>query len=305
MPNASRRIPPGQLVRHAAVRAAFGAGERVSPGRAAAIAGSMWFTPPRPRPAVAIDPQLGGIDFEVDLEADPVDITLQGTAWGQDGPAVFFIHGWGGQGSQVGTLVSPLLDRGFRVITFDAPAHGRSASSSPGHRRTNAVEFGRALTAVVEQYGPARAVVAHSLGAVATGLALAAGGFRCDRLVLLAPVTQVVGQLEMFGRHLGLGPRTRRLLPAHVERYTGLAVDGFELAGLLEHTDTDGAVVVHDRDDRLSPYAEAAALVRHWPRASLVTTQGLGHQRLLRDPAVVRSVVEALTADLPSDSRRR
>ena len=53
-------------------------------------------------------------------------------------------------------------------------------------------------------------------------------------------------------------------------------------------------LVVHDRGDRQTPYADAVRLVASLPDARLVTTDGLGHRRILKDAAVVRQV-----ADLP------
>jgi hypothetical protein len=41
-----------------------------------------------------------------------------------------------------------------------------------------------------------------------------------------------------------------------------------------------------------------AAIAAAWPGAELVTTEGLGHRRILRDPAVVARVTDFLAADL-------
>jgi pimeloyl-ACP methyl ester carboxylesterase len=50
-------------------------------------------------------------------------------------------------------------------------------------------------------------------------------------------------------------------------------------------------LVVHDRDDRRLPWAESVALVDMWPGARLTTTAGLGHSRVLGDPAVHEAIV--------------
>ena len=46
------------------------------------------------------------------------------TTWGEDGPAVLLMHGWGGARAQMTGFVIPLLDAGYRVVAFDQPAHG-------------------------------------------------------------------------------------------------------------------------------------------------------------------------------------
>ena len=55
------------------------------------------------------------------------------------------------------------------------------------------------------------------------------------------------------------------------------------------------ALVVHDRGDREVPFEHGETLARSWPGARLMVTEGLGHRRILRDPEVVRAVVEAVS----------
>src|SRR5262249_10337057 len=45
--------------------------------------------------------------------------------WGS-GPRVLLVHGWGGHAGRLSAFVAPLLDAGFGVVSFDAPAHGIS-----------------------------------------------------------------------------------------------------------------------------------------------------------------------------------
>jgi hypothetical protein len=49
---------------------------------------------------------------------------------------------------------------------------------------------------------------------------------------------------------------------------------------------------VHDSGDRQTPYADAVRLVEGLPDARLVTTNALGHRKILRDERVLREVVE-------------
>jgi len=53
-------------------------------------------------------------------------------------------------------------------------------------------------------------------------------------------------------------------------------------------------LVIHDRDDREVGWGDGAAIAQSWPRAELVTTTGLGHHRIVSDPAVIRQVVTFL-----------
>jgi pimeloyl-ACP methyl ester carboxylesterase len=51
-------------------------------------------------------------------------------------------------------------------------------------------------------------------------------------------------------------------------------------------------LVIHDEEDREVPIEAGELVARSWPGAELVRTRGLGHRRILRDPAVVARAVE-------------
>jgi hypothetical protein len=64
-------------------------------------------------------------------------------------------------------------------------------------------------------------------------------------------------------------------------------------------------LVAHDTADRYTLYSESVGLVEQWPGvAELLTTEGLGHNRLLRDPGVIAAVVEFVAGgDRPQNQR--
>ncbi|MGV9195387.1 alpha/beta hydrolase [Microbacterium sp. MC2] len=47
--------------------------------------------------------------------------------WGDGDRTVVLIHGWNGRASQFATLARELVAEGYRVVAFDAPAHGASS----------------------------------------------------------------------------------------------------------------------------------------------------------------------------------
>ena len=53
-------------------------------------------------------------------------------------------------------------------------------------------------------------------------------------------------------------------------------------------------LVVHDRGDVHTPHAGAVAIAEAWPNAMLVSTEDLGHHRILRAPDVVAEAVDFL-----------
>jgi pimeloyl-ACP methyl ester carboxylesterase len=275
------------------LRVAFRALDRVAPGIGARWAAAVWCTLPntggrrrdeRPRPGERSTLTL----------ADGRVVAVE--SWGF-GPAVYLMHGWGGWRGQLGAFVQPLVDAGRRVVAVDAPSHGDSGPGHFGRGRATGVEFTEALAAAVGKHGKPAAVVAHSLGSAATAVAVL-DGLPAARLVFVAPSTKLSDGLAMLQRTLGFGERTRTRMLARLERLAGRPLADFDITGLSRRPDVElpPALVVHDRNDKEVPYDDGAELAATWPEAELATTEGLGHQRILRDPAVIAMVVGYVTS---------
>lgn len=275
--------------RDVALGAFFRAGEHLAPGPAGKVARNLWFSaPPRMK---EIELPEGGEAFEVESQGGLV----RGHVWG-DGPVVYLMHGWGGRGAQFEALVEPLVAAGHRVVMFDAPSHGDSDAGPAGPRRTHGLEFARALDDVFKEFGPAEAVVAHSLGTIATYLTLRFGWLGTKRLVFIAPMVESASLFDQFQGALGFGARTRRAFDRAVDEFVGIQVAEFDARVQATHSEPLPTLVVADQSDWQTPYDDAVDFARSID-AELVTTEGLGHRRILRDAHVVRAVVDYVSQD--------
>jgi pimeloyl-ACP methyl ester carboxylesterase len=199
------------------------------------------------------------------------------------GPAVVLVHGWEGRGSQLAPFVAPLVERGYSVVTFDAPGHGASDGS-----RSSLPHFTWALRGVAATTGTPHAVIAHSLGCAATTLALR-DGLAVERLAFLSPPLDPAEYTNRFGDILGLDGATIAAMRLRIEERFLRKWSDYSLAETAR-TMTAPLLVVHDRDDQDTFWNEGAALAAAWPNARLLTTEGLGHRRILRDAGVIEAV---------------
>ncbi len=273
------------------VRASFRVLERLAPGVGARRAERIWFTLPLPKSSHRNETGASAPGARFTLTVDGHDIV--GEVWGT-GPTVYLVHGWAGQRRQLTPFVAPLVARGYRVVAFDAPSHGESAPGAFGPRSSSIVEFANVLTRVVAEHGPARAIVAHSMGATAAAVALC-DGLRAGRLVMLAPMSSPLSYQREFAKVLGFGPRTFDRLVTRVERRVGAPMRHFDVPELGRAVAMPSTLIVHDRDDVSTPVTDGAAIAAAWPAARLHVTSGLGHRRLLHDPDVVNEVVDFVT----------
>lgn len=272
------------------VRRAFGLLERFAPAVGSRWAIELWCTPPSVESSLRMPP---GVMPGEPIEAFWDGHRVAGESWGE-GPAVYLVHGWGGCQAHLGVFIKPLVEAGHRVIAFDLPSHNASESGALAPGRTTLVECTEALQAMVAAHGPARAIVAHSIGAKAVALA-AVRGTPVGRLVFLAPMGDFPYYLDLFAERHGFGPRIRDGLHRRLNRRIGIQLFETDLphigATLTEHPPL---LIIHDPDDPDSPYAMSEPIPDAWPGASLMTTRGLGrlaHYRILRHrPAITAGV---------------
>ncbi len=272
-------------VRNTESRAAFRLADLIAPRVIGRRAREIWFTVPPPMAPTPLPPD--GEAFTVTSQG----ADIHGHVFGA-GPVVYLVHGWGGRASQLASFVAPLVASGHRVVLFDAPAHGDSPHGPAGPGRSHGVEFAKALDAVFARFGPAEVVIAHSLGVIATYLSLRYGWLGTKRLVLIAPMVQALSLFDQFQTSLGFGDRSRRAFEREADALVGLPMAEFDALVQASYVDPVPTLVVHDESDRQTPYADAERLARGLPDAELVTTQGLGHRRILDDPEVIAGVVD-------------
>jgi pimeloyl-ACP methyl ester carboxylesterase len=201
------------------------------------------------------------------------------------------MHGWGGYCAQLGAFIEPLVTAGFRVALFDALGHGESATSGLGLRQASFLDFAGGLAAIRDALGPLYAVVAHSGGAAAAGIALRRG-LSMERLVLLAPVATPGLYAARFERALGVAPEVSELWRTRSENRVGFRFVDLDLTPLARDVAVPRTLLIHDHDDPEVPFAESEEIAGAWPNATLYATDRLGHRRILRDANVIERVTQ-------------
>jgi pimeloyl-ACP methyl ester carboxylesterase len=264
----------------------FAASALLFPELAGAWAERLFLSPPR----------SGGAAAALDLiDARSVLFEHKGRhiatwSWGsRDAPAVILAHGWGGYAAQMRAFVFPLLSAGYRVIAYDQPAHGVSEG-----KLTGLPDFADVLADLAWQHGDVRAFIGHSLGGAAGALALASGRARFDKVVLVSPPADLVGYSRRFARWHWMPEAVRRAMQSSIEERYGVLWENLEIARLAPRLRAD-ALVIHDRDDRMVPWTQGAQVAHLWQGARLMSTDGLGHGRILADDGVTRAAADFIS----------
>lgn len=214
------------------------------------------------------------------------------TTWGESGPLVLLMHGWGGARAQMTGFVEPLLEAGYRVAAYDQPAHGESDG-----KMTNLLEIAPTMDLIKEREGKPEAIIAHSFGTLVTSYALANWDFPAPaRLVYLGSFNRLLDSLPRFQALAGLPDPVMDGLHDMIYANFGKDVmDGIWNEKMTQKIDIP-ALMFHDKADNVTPVEDSRAIARVWKSARLVETEGLGHRGALQSKEVHAQVVEFLNS---------
>lgn len=212
--------------------------------------------------------------------------------WGSAGqPRVVLAHGWSSHALRFLPWVQALGEAGYAVTAFDQPGHGHS-----GGTQCTLADFVRTLAAVAHRDGPFAAAIGHSLGGAAVTLALANGDLAASRVILIAPASNPVAATERFTRQLGLVEGMVARILAYLEQQVGVTTRELTAATRAVALGMP-MLVAHDFADPVVPWEEGESCVRTWSGARLLSTHGLGHNRIVDDPGILEAGLRFLCGE--------
>lgn len=221
---------------------------------------------------------------------------LRGFRWqGRTAQTALLVHGFEGDSGSLGNYVEPLLEKGFTVVAFDAPAHGVSEGTT-----INLLEYSQMLARVLQTYPNIEAVIAHSLGSAAASLALekitmprsaAQASATPIKLVAIAAAVDPKKFSDSFLATLHISQPVRDRFYQIIHQLGGEPMQWYSMRRSLTHT-AARVLLIHDVGDTTCLHADAAHLAASLPDALFVETQGLGHNRIYKDKQVELRVID-------------
>lgn len=257
--------------------------ERLAPAAANRFFAYLFFRPiGYPTPEKELKSETFAEKFILSVEGK----TIQCYQWGKAPKTILVVHGWAGRATQFRRFVKPLLEKGYQVVGFDGPAHGKSSGKS-----THINEFLTVIRALEKRLKKIDGIVAHSFGGVASLYAIAEG-LSVSTLVNIASPTIADEIINTSLRTIGGSPKTGRAFKEFILRKYGRPFEEFSALSFIKHVPSDfNLLLIHDEDDQEVKMAQADALLKVFPGAKIFKTSGLGHTRILRDNEVIRQAV--------------
>ena len=200
---------------------------------------------------------------------------------------LLLVHGWSGRGTQLVKFADALISKGYSIVSFDAPAHGKSPGNS-----TIMTDFIASIAEVDRKFGPFNAGVGHSLGGMSL-LNAVKSGFKINRLVTIGSGDKVKDILIDFVAKLELKPEFSSHLQKHFEKKYNTEMESYS-AYLAAQSITIPVMVIHDENDDEVPVSASMNIYSNLKNGELLLTKNLGHRKILGNQEVIDKTINFL-----------
>jgi len=216
------------------------------------------------------------------------DYSLMRYEWGANNKkTAFLVHGWEGQTGNFASLIPVLLKANFRVISIDAPSHGKSSKG-----KTNMFEFSKILTSHLKKDNP-QIVISHSFGSVNVARVLRMYPDINFKLWLMVTTpNNFKSRIDEMVTKFGLNNRVVGKLTSKIEEDVNERIENLNMVTYCnEISSVEKAIIVHSKSDKILPIEGAREVNQSFKQSKIIELDNLGHYSILWSDEL-RSVLE-------------
>ena len=262
--------------------------EKISPKLATAFAAKLFVTPIKHK-IPKREWHMDGQSRQSKLNIPKIQKTINLYEYGTGEKKVLLVHGWSGRGTQLVKIADLMVSLGYQVISFDAPAHGKSAGNS-----TIMIEFIASIHEINRLYGPFEFAIGHSLGGMAILNAIKEN-FAVKKSVIIGSGDIITDIVLDFTEKLGLSESIAYSMQKKFEKKYQVPMNDFSGARAAQAVKIP-VLVVHDEQDGDVPVKAAHQICKYLSNHELMITSGLGHRKVLGDEAVLERIRTFVTS---------
>lgn len=200
---------------------------------------------------------------------------------------ILLVHGWSGRGTQLVKIADELITQGFYIVSFDAPAHGKSKGNS-----TIMTEFIACVLEIEKQFGPFEYAIGHSLGGMATLNAIREK-LNVKKAVIIGSGDIIQDIINDFIKNLRLKPEIGIKLRGHFEKKFSTEMDYYSASRVAKEVMIP-ILIIHDEYDEEVNIKAAHHIHQSLENSKLFLTKGLGHRKILGNDEVVQKIKKFL-----------
>lgn len=244
----------------------------IAPERATKAAMRIFGTPPKP---FVRDKERTFLDTARQVWRQVAGQEIVEYHWGEvNAPLVVLSYGWGYNAGRWRHFVPGLLEAGYRVLAYDPPGHGLAPAGQLNIPRNAAI-----IRTLLEDYGPAYAIVAHSFGGSSSVYALhdLPRHLHPKRMAIMASFSYAPRVFKEYRQALGLWPSLYWNMVRRFEEIIGHPIEYYDFAMMTSEFPHIKGLLVHNPGDNVTPYAESRRYFDFWPGSLLYSPTKGGH----------------------------
>lgn len=195
--------------------------------------------------------------------------------WGE-GPIVVFIHGWGGQASQMALHAREIANRGFRSIVFDVTGHGKSNKNYAqwDYFIRDITDLSKSLNDQIFAY------IGHSAGGMTMMAAHHHGRIQAEKFICVCAPSFPFPPIEGVQRRLEPRASVMSLYKKHISNQFEIPWNVLETSEFYTNPQSK-LLLIYDKNDKYVPHFEGDKIHALHPNSTLVKTEKHGHIRIL------------------------
>lgn len=205
--------------------------------------------------------------------------------WGNGPKKVLFLHGWMSNSQRWLPYYKKLdLDK-YTMYALDAPGHGKSKTN-----HLNLEMYRLSIEMTLQIIGDVDTVVCHSFSNTAlTYSYLVNPKSKIDKIIVMGAPSGMDAIFVYFKEMLGLSAKAIKILDDRINNILKISHQQIKINSLLNGT-SQPIFVVHDFDDKITPYAPIETAMGSNPKIEKMITTGLKHD--LKSEEVYNRVIQ-------------
>lgn len=214
---------------------------------------------------------------------------IKGYRWNHPAPKkLLILHGFESSVINFDRYIKPFTRKGYEVLAFDAPAHGRSSG-----KQVNILIYKRFILELMDRFGPFETFMAHSLGGLALALTMEDLKHNADtKIIFIAPATETATAVKSFYQFLMLNDKVQQEFEKLIMELGGKPAAWYSISRALKNLKAS-ILWFHDEEDDITPFTDVKPLLNGHPsNVSFSISKGLGHSRIYRDNQVKKQIID-------------
>lgn len=212
-------------------------------------------------------------------------LEIQMYQWGDSHKTALLVHGWEGHAGNLGAFVAPLLEKGYRVVAFDAPAHGKSSG-----KQTNFFQFSDLVKQFISTHSP-EIILTHSFGSATSIHALhKQAEHPVQKMILLTTPDKLEDTIGDFTELMHINKKGKERIIRFMEARFGQRFEDLRVCDMVQTASLEQMLIIHGQTDKILPVKNARKVAEKMPKSILLTPPQLGHYKILWDPEVIKEV---------------